>query len=197
MGSEMCIRDRLLYSGLMHSHLVYGLPIWGFSTQGRLHVLLTKQKKAIRKIFNLKYREHTLPFFYEASILKLPDLIKHTALCYVQSALAIDSPYHVRDLWVRKESTRDDLRDRGLQLDYPLSNKQWINNLPPIAQAKLFNSCKLDKTVLPSTFKLDSKRIFIIEYHKEIYQNPSLYEEYIKKKKESVKSINPNDCAIM
>ena len=110
-----CSNKKLLYSGLMHSHLVYGLPIWVFSTQGRLHVLLTKQKKAIRKIFNLKYREHTLPFFYEASILKLPDLIKHTALCYVQSALAIDSPYHVRDLWVRKESTHDDLRDRGLR----------------------------------------------------------------------------------
>ena len=84
-----------------------------------------------------------------------------------------------------------------VQLDYPLSNKQWINNLPPIAQAKLFNSCKLDKTVIPSAFKLDSKRVYIIEYHKEIYQNPSLYEDYIKKKKESVQSINPNDCAIM
>ena len=35
----------LLYSGLIHSHLVYGLPIWGFSTQGRQNVLLTKQKK--------------------------------------------------------------------------------------------------------------------------------------------------------
>ena len=55
---------KLLYSGLIHSHLVYGLPIWGFSTRGRLLTLLTKQKKAIRKIFNLQYREHTLPFFW-------------------------------------------------------------------------------------------------------------------------------------
>ena len=54
---------KLLYSGLIHSHLVYRLPIWGFSTRGRLLTLLTKQKKAIRKIFNLQYREHTLPFF--------------------------------------------------------------------------------------------------------------------------------------
>ena len=53
---------KLLYSGLIHSNLVFGLPIWGFATHGRLNVPLTKQKKAIRKIFNLKYRDHTLPF---------------------------------------------------------------------------------------------------------------------------------------
>ena len=50
---------KLLYSGLIHSHLVYGLPMWGFAKKGRLNVLLVKQKKAIRKIFNLKYRDHT------------------------------------------------------------------------------------------------------------------------------------------
>ena len=44
---------KLLYSGVIHSHLVYGLPILGFSTQGGQHALLTKQKKAIRKIYNL------------------------------------------------------------------------------------------------------------------------------------------------
>ena len=36
---------KLLYSGLIRSHLVYGLPIWGFAKKGRLNVLLVKQKK--------------------------------------------------------------------------------------------------------------------------------------------------------
>ena len=36
---------KLLYSGLIHSHLVYGLPIWGAATKGRLDTLLTKRKK--------------------------------------------------------------------------------------------------------------------------------------------------------
>ena len=36
---------KLLYSGLIHSHLGYGLPIWGFSTQGRQNVLLQSKKK--------------------------------------------------------------------------------------------------------------------------------------------------------
>ena len=40
---------KLLYSGLIHSHITYGLPIWGLATQGRLDKILVKQKKAIRK----------------------------------------------------------------------------------------------------------------------------------------------------
>ena len=39
-------------SGLVHSHLVYGLPIWGHATPGRLKPLLTRQKQSIRKIYN-------------------------------------------------------------------------------------------------------------------------------------------------
>ena len=48
-------KKKLLYSGLIHSHLVYGLPMWGFAKKGRLVPLITKQKKAIRKIHNLRY----------------------------------------------------------------------------------------------------------------------------------------------
>ena len=70
---------KLLYSGLIHSHVTYGLTIWGLATQGRLD----KTKKAIRKVFNLRYRDHTLPYFVKGSILQLRELITHTTLCYM------------------------------------------------------------------------------------------------------------------
>ena len=35
---------------LIHSHLVYGLPIWKFTKSGKLNALKVKQKKAIRKV---------------------------------------------------------------------------------------------------------------------------------------------------
>jgi hypothetical protein len=72
-GKELdCKRRKLLYSGLIHSHLMYGLPIWGHATQGRLNTLLVKQKKAIRQIFRLPYKAHTLPYFVKVNILQLP-----------------------------------------------------------------------------------------------------------------------------
>jgi hypothetical protein len=154
---------KLLYSGLIHSHLVYGLPIWGFATKGRLETLLLKQKKAIRKIFNLKYRDHTEPYFRKADILKLPQLIDHTALCYIQASLDKTSPLHIRKLW-KERVLRENLRQDNKVLEYPLTSRQWINNLAPIAQAKLWNSDPQIKDVEIPYFKKVSKFHFIKDY---------------------------------
>ena len=74
---------KLLYSGLIHSHLVYGLPIWSFAAKGRLEPLKIKQKKAIRNIYNLKYREHTNQYFIQSEILKVSKLIEHLSLIHI------------------------------------------------------------------------------------------------------------------
>ena len=71
---------KLLYSGLIHSHLVYGAPIWGFAPKSRLDRLLKQQKKAIRRIFNLQYRDHTNEYFHKGRILKIPELMAHTTM---------------------------------------------------------------------------------------------------------------------
>ena len=69
----MCVLVKILtnyaapISDIIHSRLIYGFPIWGFATKGRLNQLLVKQKLAIRKIYNLPYKEHTLYFFRKIS----------------------------------------------------------------------------------------------------------------------------------
>ena len=55
-------QQKLLYSGLIHSHITNGLAIWGHATKDRLQELLVKQKMVIRKIHHLKYRDQTLPY---------------------------------------------------------------------------------------------------------------------------------------
>ena len=154
---------KLLYSGLIHSHLVYGLPMWGFAKKGRLNVLLVKQKKAIRKIFNLKYRDHTNEYFLKGDILKLPELVEHTTICYMQTGL-FHSPQHISNLWKVRDQEREDLRDRQLQLDYKITSKQWINDLPPISQAKLWNKDIQIKNNEIDYFKQQSKIHFIKRY---------------------------------
>ena len=84
---ETSDNKKLLYSELIHSHLVYGLPIWGFAAKGRLEPLKIKQKKAIHKIYNLKYREHTNQYFIQSEILKVSELIEHTTMCYMQASM--------------------------------------------------------------------------------------------------------------
>ena len=160
-----CKNKKLVYSGIIHSHLVYGLPIWGFATQGRLNKLLVKQKMAIRKIFNLQYREHTLYYFTKAEILRLPELIKYMTLSYVKAGLV--GPFHVQKLWTRASSARGAGRYSDKLLYYEATHKQWVHNLAPIAQVKLWNHYineGLETVMTDLVFKQKIKLEFLFGY---------------------------------
>ena len=111
-----------------------------------------------------KYRDHTNSYFVKSQILKVPELMEHTTLCYIQSGTHRDSPEHIRQLWEIKTSNIDSLRQTGMKLDYPFSQKEWINKLAPIHQAKLWNNCTLDTSGEPTGFKALSKSTQLLKY---------------------------------
>ena len=45
----------------------------------------------------------------------------------------------MQKLWTQKLDTRE-LRDKGIKLDFKVSNRNYINNLPPVRHAKIWNS---------------------------------------------------------
>ena len=81
----------------------------------------------------------------------------------MQASLDKTSPLPIRKLW-KEHALRDNLRQDNQVLDYPLTSKQWINNLAPIAQAKLWNSDPQIKDVDIAYFKKVSKFQFIKDY---------------------------------
>jgi len=157
---------KLLYSGLIHSHLVYGAAIWGNASKGHLDKLLKQQKKAIRKIYNLRYRDHTNDYFIQANILKVPELMDYTTLSYIQSGLFERSPDHIRNLWNIKSNNLHILRDRGMQIEIPFTRKEWIRRLAPSAQAQLWNTVasKVEWDIDPIYFKKQLKAYFMSTY---------------------------------
>ena len=62
-----------LYFAIFHSHLTYGLPVWGFANQNLLDRIVLLQKKALRIITFADYRAHTKPIMKEIKILSLSD----------------------------------------------------------------------------------------------------------------------------
>ena len=56
-----------IYNSLIHSHLMYGLLVWGFQSMS----VEKLQKKAIRVLANRPYIFHTTPIFKELRILKI------------------------------------------------------------------------------------------------------------------------------
>ena len=63
---------RCLYFALVHSHLTYGIHVWGNSVN--IKKIITLQKRAIRTINKVWYRSHTEPLFKSNQILKLEDM---------------------------------------------------------------------------------------------------------------------------
>ena len=62
-----------LYFAIFHSHLTYGLPVWGFANQGLLDNIALLQKKALRIITSADYHAHTKPIMKQTNILSLTD----------------------------------------------------------------------------------------------------------------------------
>ena len=63
---------RCLYFALVHSHLTYGIHVWGNSMTIKKIIIL--QKRAIRWINKVWYRSHTEPLFKSNQILKFEDM---------------------------------------------------------------------------------------------------------------------------
>ncbi len=68
---------RSLYFSLFHSHLSYGLPVWGNTAKIYTDKVLNLQKKAVRAITFADYTAPSAPIFKELEILSLNDLLKH------------------------------------------------------------------------------------------------------------------------
>ena len=65
-----------LYYALFHSHLNYGICVWGNASEQELHHIYLSQKKVIRILTNSDYLANTASLFAKTGILKLDDIFK-------------------------------------------------------------------------------------------------------------------------
>ena len=66
-----------LYHAIFHTHLTYGLPVWGFAKAHLLEKIILLQKKALRIITSADYHAPTAPIRKEINILSLTDQRYH------------------------------------------------------------------------------------------------------------------------
>ena len=72
-----------LYYSFVYSYLTYCNLIWGSTYACHLRPLVVIQKRIIRIMNNLGYRDHTNDFFYNDSILKVLDVYRFLAGIYM------------------------------------------------------------------------------------------------------------------
>ena len=85
---------KLIYYSLVHSYLTYGTILWGSATQYKLNRIIVNQKKCIRKIAGIGYRDHTQPFFKSYKILNCHEIyqIQLGKLMYRYNSYMLPAP---------------------------------------------------------------------------------------------------------
>lgn len=66
-----------LYYALIHSHLNYGICVWGNADSHEINKVFLAQKKAVRILSNADYLAPTDPLFSNLGLLKIEDIFKN------------------------------------------------------------------------------------------------------------------------
>ena len=78
-----------LYYSLIHSHLLYGLPVWASTYKTYLTKIRVLQNKAISIISETPYKERVSFYYYKLQILKLDVFYQFELVKFISSASAI------------------------------------------------------------------------------------------------------------
>ena len=67
-----------IYYSLFHSHMSYGIPVWGLAKTSFTQKVSLLQKRAVRVVAKAYFLAHTNPLFNDLNILKCPDQYLHS-----------------------------------------------------------------------------------------------------------------------
>lgn len=144
--------DLTVYYAYFYQHAKYGIMFWGSSTAG-LHRIFLLQKKAIRIIFNLGFRDSCKEYFAKHNILTIPSMYIYFSLCYIHkhknSYALLDSQHNYQ--------TR-----HNNKIILPKCNLSLFYNSPEFSALRMYNTLPNQVTTLPySKFKTVLKRRLI------------------------------------
>ena len=149
-------RDALLqaYFGIFYSRLSYGVLVWGRSVEwSRVFVA---QKRAVRVIFGLSWRESCRNTFRENSLLTLPSIYILRAVVYVKKNIhlfaAVNHAYATRTTGsLRTDVHHTALYERSPQYDFVKLYNKLPNTLKNINDIQLFKT-KVRKILIGQVF---------------------------------------------
>ena len=75
---------KLIYFSYIHSHIAYGISVYGASKEGNLYEILKTQKQALRIMLNLDYGESVKKYFKELRIMTVFSLYIYETIIYIK-----------------------------------------------------------------------------------------------------------------
>ena len=126
---KQCLKT--LYYSLIHSHLSYGILVWGNATQSALRQTTLLQKRAIRLINKAKYNSHTDPLFRISHVMKLNDLMEYEATLFAFDFKTKKLPVSFNDIFMfNRDMPNARLTRQSDQLYVAKSHNAFSSKLP-------------------------------------------------------------------
>ena len=149
---------KAIYYCLVQSHLTWGSAVTGATGVSNINKLESLQNKIIRNLCNKPYNSHTLPLYYEHSLLKFSDLISYNQTLFgykFRKDLLTISFYYL--FKYSSEQGGRDLRDNLFKFHVPV-NGGYKGRSPFIEIIQAWNRLSYeDKTIF--TIPLFKKQI--------------------------------------
>ena len=82
----------------------------------------------------------------------------------MNSGLQVKSPSHIKELWNIKDNGREGLRSTYTKINPIISSRQWINDLPPNRQVRLWNRSELEINAKTNVFKVNKNKRILEKY---------------------------------
>lgn len=109
MGKSKHILDYhslfIVYCTLTLPYMSYGVKVWGNTYKTNIDVLFKLQRRAIRILHNVGFRDHTDILFQQSKILKFNDLIKFKTLKIIFKAKQNLLPKNLQKLFCERDGS--------------------------------------------------------------------------------------------
>ena len=146
-----------LYHSLVHSHLTYGITIWGSTRTTYLQKLQNLQNRALKVVCNVPFRSSAKPLYKKLNILTIHDTFKHEVAKFVYNCNKTLNPtpflnyfkktHQVLIRHTRQSEDKDNLyiskyHSNRLQRCIKCQGVKIWNNIPSEIKRHSFNSFK-------------------------------------------------------
>jgi hypothetical protein len=131
---------KTIYYALVHSNLLYCLPLYSCTSAKNVNKLTVMQKKAIRNVCNANYNAHTSQLFKNLKILPLNQLICYTQNLLTHSVMYKYGPKILHNDWKTNQERNPAIELRNANDIYvPAASSDQVKKLPLFKFAKLWN----------------------------------------------------------